>query len=161
MDHGRRWIVAQSHRGLDCFSLDLGLPRKYCHSFFRLPKRVPPIAFADVDVYGGISKRLRGVGLSAIASGYMGSTYYTMLLAWVAHAFFDTFRDDGFWTDGASGSEASEYFMDRIIGKETLDPDDPRPTRVVWKNVGCAFLVWVIIYVCVIVGIKWMGRIVS
>jgi len=113
----------------------------------------------DVDVYGGISKRLRGVGLSAIASGYMGSTYYTMLLAWVAHAFFDTFRDDRVWTDGASGSEASEYFMDRIIGTETLDPDDPRPTRVVWKNVGCAFLVWVIIYVCVIVGIKWMGRI--
>jgi len=113
----------------------------------------------DVDVFGGINTRLRGVGLSAIACGYMGVIYYSMLLSWVAHAFFDSFRDDSIWSNVVTGSEANDYFADRIIGMETLDPDDPVPTRIVWKNVGCAFLVWTIIYLCIVFGIKWTGRI--
>jgi SNF family Na+-dependent transporter len=32
----------------------------------------------DVEVFGGINRRLRGVGLSSIACGYMIVTYYSM-----------------------------------------------------------------------------------
>lgn len=112
----------------------------------------------DVDVFGGIHPRLRGVGLAGIACGYMAVTYYSMLLAWVANAFFDSFGKDNIWGDGVTGSEAVAYFEDHIIGMETL-PDDLEPTRMVWKNVGYSFLTWTIVYLCIAFGIKWTGRI--
>lgn len=45
----------------------------------------------DVGVFGSIHARLRGVGMSSIACGYMLVTYYSMLLAWTLNAFFDSF----------------------------------------------------------------------
>ena len=40
-------------------------------------------------------------------------TYYSMLLAWVCHAFFDSFGDTNFWAqEQVTGSEAKvEYMM--------------------------------------------------
>jgi len=112
----------------------------------------------DVNVFGGIHKRLRGVGLSSIACGYMLVTYYSMLLAWVANAFFDSFGDN-FWAQPlVTGSDAKAYFYNEIIGMSTLGPDN-RPTRIVGKNVGYALLTWFIVYLCIAFGIQWTGRI--
>lgn len=132
--------------------------------FIGLPILVLEIALGqyyetgDVDVFGGIHRRLRGVGLSSIACGYMLVTYYSMLLSWVANAFFDSFTTD-FWSQGViTGSEAKSYFYNNIIGMESLGPD-LRPTRLVWKNVGYSLMTWVIVYLCIAFGIKWTGRI--
>lgn len=114
----------------------------------------------DVNVFGGIHDRLRGVGLSSIACGYMLVTYYSMLLAWVTNAFFDSFGSDNFWaqTPPPTGTEAKNYFFDEIIGMETLG-DDLRPTRLVGKNVGYSLLTWFIVYLCIAFGVKVTGRI--
>lgn len=86
-------------------------------------------------------------------------TYYSMLLAWVCNAFFNTFGGDNFWAQPqVTGSDAKEYFYNEIIGMSTLGPD-LRPTRLVGKNVGYSFLTWAIIYLCVAFGLKWTGRI--
>ena len=86
-------------------------------------------------------------------------TYYSMLLAWVCNAFFDTFSHTNFWAqEQVTGSEAKEYFENNIIGMSTLG-SDLRPTRLVWENVGYSFLTWTIIYLCVAFGLKWAGRI--
>ncbi|KAL7526733.1 hypothetical protein ACHAXR_001626, partial [Thalassiosira sp. AJA248-18] len=109
----------------------------------------------DVGVFGSIHKRLRGVGLTSVACGFMLVTYYSMLLAWVCNAFFDSFGDNfckfvglklfllmsshlGCWPcisfqmtgaqDEVTGTEAKVYFNDVIIGMSTLG-DDLRPTR--------------------------------
>lgn len=114
----------------------------------------------DVGVFGSIHKRLRGVGISSVACGYILVTYYSMLLAWVCNAFFDSFGDENFWAqDQVTGSEAKAYFYDVIIGGGTLDPENPVPTRMVWKNAGYSLLSWVIIYLCIAFGLKWTGRI--
>ena len=103
--------------------------------------------------------RLRGVGLSSIACGYMLVTYYSMLLAWVCNAFVDSFGSDNFWAqDEVTGSEAKGYFFNTIIGMGTLG-GDLKPTRLVGKNVGYSFFSWAVIYLCVAFGLKWTGRI--
>jgi len=113
----------------------------------------------DVDVFGGIHRRLRGVGLSSIACGYMMLTYYSMLLTWVVHAFVDTFGDDNVWDNaGTTGAEGYQYFKDQIVGSVTLG-DDSKPTRLVWANVGYSLFTWAVIYLCIAFGIKWTGRI--
>jgi SNF family Na+-dependent transporter len=113
----------------------------------------------DVGVFGSIHRRLRGVGVSSIACGYMLVTYYSMLLAWVCNAFFDSFGSNNFWAQAqVTGSEAKDYFYNVIIGMGTLD-EDLRPTRLVGKNVGYSFLTWAVIYCCVAFGVKTTGRI--
>lgn len=122
-----------------------------------------------MNVFGGFHPRFRGVGLASIACGYMLVCYYSMLIAWVINAFFDSFTSSAPWTDeGVTGGEAIEYFLNDIIGmgtlfttvgNETVPIDNLRPSRVVTANVGYSFMTWAIIFMCVGFGVKWTGRI--
>ena len=87
-------------------------------------------------------------------------TYYSMLISWVSHAFLDSFSNPIWVSDEVTGSDAKGFFFNSVNGMETLD-EDLKPTRVVWTNVGCSFLTWTLIYLCVAFGVKWTGRIVS
>lgn len=112
----------------------------------------------DVNVFGGFHPRLRGVGVASVACGYMLVIYYSMLIAWVVNAFFDSFGDADPWAnDDLNGTVAVTYFTDVIIGGETVQ--DGRATRIVGKNVGYCFLVWVIVFFGTGFGVKWTGRI--
>lgn len=112
----------------------------------------------DVNVFGGFHPRFRGVGVSSVACGFMLVCYYSMLIAWVTNAFFDSFKDRAPWDDDdVTGDIAINYFLNEIVGEKTLG-DDKRPTRVVKENVGYSFLTWLIVYLCVAFGVKWTGR---
>ena len=140
-----------------------------------LPLLLLEIAFGqffqtgDVNVFGGFHPRFRGVGVASIACGYMLVCYYSMLIAWVINAFFDSFdKDTSPWhAETVSADAAIDYFFNDIIGQHTLErvpgtEDDSlldwRPTRVVGANVGYSFLAWLIIYLCVAFGVPWTGR---
>ena len=114
----------------------------------------------DVDVFGGIHRRLRGVGLSSVVCGLMLVTYYSMLLAWTAHAFFDTFSDSSIWHQEGTVTtvQATEWFENDILGLDTVG-EDQLPTRMVWPNVGYSFLTWVTVFLCIAWGIKATGRV--
>jgi len=132
--------------------------------FIGLPILVLEIALGqyyesgDVEVFAGIHPRLRGVGLSSIACGYMGMTYYSLLIAWVTNAFFDSFSNSMWSDENLTESEAVNYFNQQITGAFTAGPD-LKPTRIVWANVGYSLFVWFVIYVCVAFGVKVTGRI--
>ena len=64
-------------------------------------------------------------------------------------------RDD--WDD-ISGSEATEYFFNDMIGVHTLQ-EGMRPTRIVPENVAYLAMTWVIVGLCLSFGIKTTGRI--
>ena len=112
----------------------------------------------DVGVFGSIDRRLRGVGLSAVFCGFIVTGYYVPLLSWVVRAFCESFTKmrDG-WAN-VSGSDASDYFFNDIIGMDPLG-DDLRPSRLVFTNVGYLIICWLCIGGCVAFGIKWTGRI--
>jgi len=113
----------------------------------------------DIGVFGGFHPRLRGVGLASVGCGFMLDTYYVVLIAWVLNAFFDSFSEDAPWANpDLTGGEAVGHFIDNIIGMKTV-PDSLEPSRLVGKNVGYAFLTWLIIFLCVAWGVKWTGRI--
>jgi SNF family Na+-dependent transporter len=112
----------------------------------------------DIGVFGGFHRRLRGVGLSSVACGFMLVVYYSMLITWVVRAFFESFGDDDPWSDpDVDGAVAVDYFINVIIGANTVT-DEGRPTRLVGANVGYSFLVWLIIFLGVAFGVKWTGR---
>ena len=87
-------------------------------------------------------------------------TYYSMLISWVLHAFFDSFSSSIWLSDEVTGTDAKGYFFNNVIGMETLG-EDLKATRLVWANVGYSFLTWSIIYLCIAFGVKITGRIVS
>lgn len=71
----------------------------------------------DVGVFGSFHRRWRGVGVASVACAYMVVTYYSVLIAWVIRAFFDSFGDSDPWADeGTTGEIARDYFIDEIIG---------------------------------------------
>ena len=61
------------------------------------------------------------------------------------------------WED-ISGSDASNYFFEDVIGTVTLD-EDMRPGRIVWANIFYLILTWAIVGSCISYGIKWTGRV--
>jgi solute carrier family 6 GABA transporter-like protein 1 len=85
--------------------------------------------------------------------------YYSVLLAWVINAFFDSFTDSAPWADdNVTGDIAITYFLNEIIGIDTLG-EDQTATRMVWANVGYSALGWVCIWACLAFGTKATGRI--
>jgi len=57
-----------------------------------------------------------------------------------------------------TGEMAVDYFINDIIGAETLS-EDGRPTRIIGRNIGFAFLTWFVVFLCVAWGVKWTGRV--
>jgi len=85
--------------------------------------------------------------------------YYSMLIAWVVNAFFDSFGSNDPWGQpGVNGTVAVDYFVNEIIGRGTL-AEDGSPTRIVPANVGYSALVWVICFCGTAFGVEWTGRV--
>lgn len=113
----------------------------------------------DFGVFHSFHKRMGGVGVSSIACGYIVVTYYSMLIAWVLHAFFDSWSSTAPWTDPEiDGTLAKEYFFNNIIGMSTIN-DNLTASRIIGANVGYSFLAWVVVFICTAWGIKLTGRI--
>ena len=114
----------------------------------------------DVGVFGSFHRRFASVGVSSVACGFIIVTYYSMLIAWVLHAFFDSFGDNqGPWAEeGVDGDIAIAYFFNEIIGRKTLGADG-RATRLVWANVGFSAMTWALIFLCLAFGTKLTGQI--
>jgi SNF family Na+-dependent transporter len=65
----------------------------------------------NVGVFGTFHARLRGVGVGSVACGYMLVVYYSILLAWVIRAFFESWSDEAPWTGAnVTGEDAVGYF---------------------------------------------------
>lgn len=63
----------------------------------------------NIGCFGSFHKRFRGVGMCAIACAFMLVIYYSMLLAWVTRAFFDSFGTNDPWAnEGITGEEAGK-----------------------------------------------------
>jgi SNF family Na+-dependent transporter len=71
----------------------------------------------ETGVFGSFNPRLRGVGVASVACGWMLVVYYSVLIAWVINAFFDSFGDSAPWADeGVNGDIAITHFLEEIIG---------------------------------------------
>jgi hypothetical protein len=120
------YIMALLLIGLPLLMLEIGLGQYY--------------QTGDVGVFGSFHRRWKGVGLCSVALAFILVTYYSVLIAWVINAFFDSFGGNDPWArDGVTGSEAIDYFINEVIGAKTVGGDG-RPTRIVPANVGYSFM---------------------
>merc|ERR1712176_270097 len=44
----------------------------------------------DVDAFGSINPRFRGIGVASVLSSFIASTNYTVILSWAAIYFFES-----------------------------------------------------------------------
>jgi len=113
----------------------------------------------DVGVFGSFSKRLRGVGLCSVLTGYMLLCYYSMLISWVINAFVDSWSPNAPWlSESVTGDDGADYFFDSIIGMETLNGGSSA-TRMVTANVLYSFLTWFVVFLSLAFGAKITGRV--
>jgi len=112
----------------------------------------------DMGAFGGMHARLRGVGVASVGCSFAVVLYYIPLIAWTVHAFFASFKDFDTNYQSSTGGDAYKYWMNDIIGMNTLG-DSYYPTRVVWSNFGCLVLCYAIIFGCVAFGMKTTGKV--
>ena len=65
----------------------------------------------NVGCFGSFHPRFRGVGMCAIACAFMLCVYYSMLLSWVARAFFESFGSNDPWANEDVTGEGPYYFV--------------------------------------------------
>ena len=94
------------------------------------------------------SQCLSLIHLSSFCFDYKVLTYYSMLLSWTLRTLCESGLDSAPWgAEEVDGSSATGYFIDKIVGMETLG-DSLRPTRLIGVNVGYSALTFSIIFLC-------------
>lgn len=133
--------------------------------FIGIPLTVLEVGFGqyfqtgDIGVFGGFHHRLRGVGVCSTVCGFIVSSYYVVMIGWIVNAFCSSWDDDAPWGNpDVTGNDAVQYFYNEIIGMETIVNDNLSPTRVVAANVGYTAIVWCVIGLGTMFGIKFTGR---
>ncbi len=101
----------------------------------------------DISVFGGIHKRMRGVGLISVSCAYILLSYYSMLLTWVIRSLFESGKSNVPWNnDTIEAADSSRYFTQDIIGMSSLN--GLYATRMVWQNCLYSLLTYSLIFVC-------------
>lgn len=117
----------------------------------------------NVLAFNRIHKRLRGVGLSAVFLGWIASTYYVVLMAWVFTYFRNSFRNPIPWSENNR-----EFFDNNILRNvpgtkvtETGEKFVRYPGRgMVWETFGWTVLTWFFVYFSLWKGVKTTGKVV-
>jgi neurotransmitter:Na+ symporter, NSS family len=106
-----------------------------------------------VDAFKTVHHRLRGIGFTAVFSGFVVVVYYAAVMAWSLLFFLDSFQAKLPWAEDSSG-----YFFNNIL--QISDGIG----NIGGLNISLFFAllaVWTIIYLCVRNGVKSVGKVVT
>lgn len=108
----------------------------------------------DAGAFGRVHKRFRGVGLASVSCSFVVVSYYSVLLAWTCRMFVYSCGNSAGWR-GEAGSAGFNWFLEQVtgLGKSVY------PTHLVGENVAALAVVWVLIFLCLVFGVHWTGRI--
>jgi len=126
----------------------------------------------DVDAFGSINPRFRGIGIASVVCSFIASTYYTVILSWAAIYFFESFipnlpysihslavngtANTSFsYEDYRKGADA--HFSGIHFGAEM----DEIHGSFNWRVFGALLFIWVVIYLCIFKGIRAVSHIVK
>merc|ERR1712096_325536 len=117
----------------------------------------------DAIVFGKMHPRLRGIGVASVYCGFTVVVYYCALLGWAVRCFGYAFQDPLPWAGAAmSSSGAWGWVMENVIGMDAeymKEENSFAPTEIIWQNLLCLLLTWLFIYLALVFGVKWTGRI--
>ncbi|CAG08497.1 unnamed protein product, partial [Tetraodon nigroviridis] len=130
-----------------------------------------------VHAFARICPLFKGAGLSSVVISFVFSTYHNVVLCWALFYMFNSFGATLPWKScnntwnsagncssgflSSSNTElqsASQQFFDRRVLEKTSGIEDPGGLH--WELFGCLLLGWVIIFLCLVKGIKSTGKVV-
>jgi len=110
----------------------------------------------DVEAFGKMNPRLRGIGMASIFSSMTIIAYYVVIIAWTVIYFFQSCYELE-WTTVA---DASNYFVKELLEYESLKNLAGNQDGS-WKILMGLILTWVAIYFCVFKGVLSAGWVVK
>eukprot|EP00892_Ulva_mutabilis_P009294 jgi/Ulvmu1/6737/UM030_0072.1 len=126
----------------------------------------------DIEAFGAIHKRCRGVGAISIVGGFGIVTYYSAIIAWAAYFVGASFEWPLPWAAVGCGGDAecavdpqralplpaaSTYFTDTLLN-ENPDSVNSGVARVIsGPLLGCLLFTWACCYFCIWKGVKSVG----
>jgi len=110
----------------------------------------------DVEAFGKMNPRLRGIGMASIFSSMTIIAYYVVIIAWTVIYFFQSCYELE-WTTIA---DASNYFNVELLEFADLAKLEGNSDGS-WKILMGLILCWVAIYFCVFKGVLSAGWVVK
>lgn len=126
-----------------------------------------------------ISPYMGGVGLASLVICIFTGSYYSVVLSWCVYYFISSFKSTLPWSKcpetkafnvtsnrwydvtvpecASSGSISYFFFRETLNVSESID----ETSTWNWKITLCFIAAWLVIYVCVIRGIKTSGKVSS
>lgn len=124
-----------------------------------------------------ISPYMGGVGLASVVVCILTGSYYSIVLTWCLYYLFSSFKNTLPWSKCPT-KEVYNHVLNQTIAKpivecensdpiqyfffrETLDASESidETTSWNWKITLCYIFAWIMIYVCIIKGIKSAGKV--
>ena len=129
----------------------------------------------SIGVWNAISPYLAGVGFSSVVVCFLVSLYYNVIIAWCVFYFVNSFQDPLPWAscpteEFRSGnatirrsvpecarSDPTTYFWYRTALDSSTGIEDSGSVN--WKMVGCLACTWLVVWLCMMKGIKVTGKV--
>ncbi|CAF1617371.1 unnamed protein product, partial [Adineta ricciae] len=133
-----------------------------------------------ITIWDKVFPPLKGIGYSMLIINLYVQSYYNTIIAWSVHYCLASFRFIVPWTfchnewntdlcyslhdkrllnrtHNASHSSTDEYFERRML-KSHLSPGINHIGALQWELVGCSMIVFLLIYLSIIKGVKTAGK---
>lgn len=132
----------------------------------------------SLKAWGMISQYMEGIGLASLVICILTASYYSVVISWCLFYLFSSFRSSLPWSRcptvesfnatsnrtvhtvvlecSQSNSILYFFFRETLNVSESID----ETTTWNWKITLCYVAAWIVIYICVIRGIKSSGKVV-
>mmetsp|Transcript_39107 Transcript_39107/g.99073 ORF Transcript_39107/g.99073 Transcript_39107/m.99073 type:complete len:630 (-) Transcript_39107:668-2557(-) len=126
----------------------------------------------DVEAFGGIHRRLRGVGISSVISGFVIVAYYSNIISWSCVYFVSSFISPLPWTAEAQGMPAEcaienalapeeNFLYNRVMHLASEEQLENAQSEIIagWVYGGLV-IIFVVAYFSIWKGVQSAGRVV-
>jgi len=154
------YFLALALLGLPLLLLELGVGRMF--------------KTGDVEAFGKIHPRLRGVGVMSILGSFFTVTYYVSIIAWSLVYFVGSFEDPMPWdadvpiTDNQTCAEsnafkvAEDFLFNEVLRAASEEQLDAGKSHIISGYVYAGLVAtWVCIFFCLAFGVKGVSKVVA
>ena len=106
-----------------------------------------------IDAFKTVHHKLRGIGTTAVISGFTVVVYYAIVMAWALVFFINSFKAKLPWAEDAKG-----YFFNNVL---QISDSIGNIGGINWTLFFALFVVWILIYFSVRKGVKSVGKVVT
>lgn len=146
------YLIALFTMGIPLLLMELSLGQKFQRG--------------DIAVFGGINKRLRGIGIASVFSSYIITFYYNVIISWACVYFIASFISPLPWSEFNTEFEekcpmdkmtrAQQYFEVEVIRYKDAsckDYEDGDPSQFSPQAFFATLFVWVTCFLAVFKGV--------